>query len=209
MVKCGHTERLLGRDLHGDLRSRHHTVVRVGLVASVHATLHSFAGRIEAGLRDGVVLSKELEDDHITDGNILQLVGLVDQTSGTANSDGVAGRGGRGSSFTTGSSRDCLGDSDLLIVGGLLSPCARVGPDDDDLCLGVGSKAVAFHLIDGDVATSQKMLVDIQPFVDLGHVLFLAIHQVSVTGIEARVSTDRRVGVADLAGQGQRGEAQS
>lgn len=151
------TKGFSGGDLHGDLRRRDDSVVGVGLMASVHAALESLAGGVEAGLRDRVVLGEELEDDHVTNGDILQLIGLVDQPSRASNSDGVGGRGGRGSSLATRRSSDGLGHGDLLIVGGLLSPRTRVGPDDDDFCLGIGSKATP------------------QQFIELGLVPFLSL----------------------------------
>lgn len=42
---------------------------------------------------------------------------------------------------------DGLGDGDLLIDSLGLRTATRVGPDDDDLCLGIGSDSVALHAI--------------------------------------------------------------
>lgn len=150
--------------MHGNLGGGDDAVVGVGLEARLHATLDGLAGSIKGRLSDGVVGSEELKDDHVTDGDVVELIRLVDQATGATNSDSVCSRGmGNGGSLalgdgvvlaiTTGDNSrmlastdsDGLGDGDLLIVGlsGMLA--SGVGPDDDDLSLGVSREARAVH----------------------------------------------------------------
>lgn len=216
MVEGGLTERLASGDLHSDLGRRDDGVVRVGLVTRVHATLHGLARSIEGGLGDGVVLSKELEDDHITDRNVVKLLRLVDQAIGATNDDGVTGRrlrrvDSRRSGVLAGGS-DSLGDRDLFIVGcGLDILTTGVTPDDDDFCLGVGSEALALHAVDevvlvrelldllvllGDLRNLLMLVDDLvlinrsgsEVTIKLGNVAAATLDEVTVTLVEVRAS---------------------
>jgi hypothetical protein len=98
-----------------------------------------------------VVLGQELEDNHVSNGHVLQRLRLEDETSRAADLDGVRStRGGRGSSLSrvdgdlaTISTRDDgsmalrsngdgLGHSDLVLESGGSSVTAGVLPNDDD-----------------------------------------------------------------------------
>lgn len=132
--------------MHGDLRRRNDSVVGVGHEARVHAIGNSVAGSIEGRLGDGVVLREELEDDGVTDGDVVKLVGLEDQTTGTTDCNSVARASSRdsgglvlhdggGDTIVHGdlsgvsTSGDGLGDSDLLVDDGRRGIATRVCPD--------------------------------------------------------------------------------
>lgn len=167
------TERLVGHDLHSDLRSGDDGVVGVGLEARVHATLNGVARGVKGRLGDGVVLRQELEDDDVANGDVLELIGLVGQASGTANLDGVSSSGDgscAGGSLLAGlrgRSAGSLGgsaagdDGDLLVDDGGLSAATGVGPDDDDVGLGLGGDAVALHAVgESGSATLEDLAAD-------------------------------------------------
>ena len=149
-----------------------------------------------------MVLGEELEDDHVAHGDIVELIGLEDQTSRSSDNHCVCGSsvGDRGSlalgdgmvdavasrddgRVLASTDGDGLGDGHLLVVcgGGMLS--SGVGPDDDDFRLGVSCEALALH----------------------------ALQPAELTFGEQWVAADGRlhhVGLADLAGQSQRRDGQ-
>ena len=86
------TERSVDHDLHGNLRRGVDSVVGVGLEARVHTAGQRITGCFERGLRYGVVLAAEGEDDGITDGDG-HLRGVELQTLRTANRDAVGSTG--------------------------------------------------------------------------------------------------------------------
>ena len=59
---------LIGRNLHSHHRWRDDAVVFVGHESGVETTLDFLAGRVEGGLRDGVILGVEDEVDYVVDG---------------------------------------------------------------------------------------------------------------------------------------------
>ena len=61
-------QRLTCRNLHSHHWWRNDRVVFVGHESGVEATLKFFAGRVEGGLGDGVVLGVEDEVDYVVDG---------------------------------------------------------------------------------------------------------------------------------------------
>lgn len=68
--------------MHGNLGRRADGVVGVGHEARVHTAGEGIARLREGGLRSGVVLAHESEDNHVTNGS-LDLIGNEDETSGT------------------------------------------------------------------------------------------------------------------------------
>lgn len=138
------TERSRGHNLHSNLGSRRDGVVGVGLEARVHTTIKLLARSVESRLGNCVVHRLELEDDGVTNGDVVELRRRVNKTSGSSNGDGV-GSTGSGSGCGLSSNSHGLGDSDLLVVGGGSGTATRVGPDDDDLGQSVGSDAVTSH----------------------------------------------------------------
>lgn len=152
------TERSRGHNLHSDLRSGNDGVVGVGLEARVHAALQLLARSVEGRLGNGVVHGVELEDDGVTNGNVVELRGGVDEASGSSNGDGVGGTGSSGGRGLS-SHRHGLGDGDLRVVGRGSGTATGVSPDDDDLGQSVGCDAVAGHAIgNGDASLIQIQL---------------------------------------------------
>lgn len=134
----------LDGDLHGDLGGGRDGVVGVGHEASVHAAVNLCTGLSKGGLRDGVVLREELEDDGIANRHV-ELLRLEDETAGAANLDGVrstgrlhesrclASRQARAADVGGYADSDGLRNGDALVDGSSGRAGARVGPDDDNL----------------------------------------------------------------------------